>query len=229
VMAGWVFVGTLRNPGDIQGQLLDSITFRTGISLADINALQSENLARKVNITYAEVNPTTSEILKLKVSLSNLTETNPNQSDNRNSVTQTFITSHTTSGTAPTNPTNSYGAKNDTLATIKGKGGASPTSSTLIGTVPVANVPAGGAKVLRVWFQIALSTGDSGSISYTNTGGIPASGTIASTSINNLATPAQVNLTSVGTSFKITATHTGAFVSGAGVTLDAACIETVGL
>ncbi len=222
----WDYIGTI--PGLPTGgggpAFSDAAFFKAVLSGSDTNATPTDSFSGLIRATFSDTNATQSEAVKFGFALPG--DTVPAQTDSRSAITNNWITTSTGGGT---NPANAYGPNNGTVATIQGAGGLSPGTTTVNFSIPPSGVPAGGTKQLRVWAQGALGVGDSLSITWTNTSGVPSSGTVMTTAQNFLTTPYTVPITTLGTAFTIVCRHTGALVNGAGITIDAAAIDTSGI
>lgn len=197
-------------------------TYKPTIKAAETNAAQTEAILARL-LGLADTNAALLETILAR--LRGYVDTNPAQSDVSTRTVKTWANANTTSGTAPTNPTNAQGENNGTVAQVKA-GGLANGTSTLNLTIPVASV-ASGTRTFYAWYQTNSGTTDSFTMSVSNPSGNPASFSLPEG--NFLTTPHQVALTTVGTSYTVTFTHSATTpATGGNIQIDAVAIFSTG-
>ena len=164
----------VTGPDSIAGQS-DAAAFALAASYPDSVAAQSEALNAGVS-GYAEFAGAQSESASANV--------------------YSFGSSQTTSGTAPTNPSNAIGQNNGTLANCKAQGIPTPTASVLNVTIARGGVPAGGTKTVLAWYRTNAGVADTFTLGYSAPGGTPTSITLPPGDF--LTTPFSQAITGIG-------------------------------
>lgn len=221
----------------------DSVALYAKVNAADTAPAQSDRLA-SLALTGAETNAEPQDIISaLSLALPGETNSIPTESittgfagpalsdsaptpiDARPTVTvHTWAASQASSGGGTTNGANAVGARNGTVATVTGTGLGGTSTLTL--TIPVASVPASGAKTLRcfIGFSASLATA---TVTFNNPGGSPASGTVPVANGAVIATSTDVAITTVGTSFTVQVLVNSGALLAPSFSVDAVEIQTV--
>lgn len=198
-LSALALTGYESNPAP--ADVLNALSLRTG---TELNALPTETI---------------------KTGFTGFAETSPGAIDARPTTTvHTYAASQSSSGGGTTNGANAIGAPNGTVATVTGSGLGGANTLTL--TIPVASVPTNGAKTLRCYiaFTAALATA---TVTYTNTGGSPASGTVPVANGATIAASTDVVITTVGTSFTVQVLVNAGGILAPSFSVDAVEIQTV--
>lgn len=204
------------NLADTAGAQADALK-GLGLGLGDANATPVDALSA-LRLALSETpSPSPTDTLKTGFAGTGLNDAVATPTEARSTAVTTWASSQTTSGQAPTNPANAVGQANGTLAIVKGQGGVlSGTNSVMTLTIPVASIPATGAKTLRIYAKY-ISALVTSSVTYANTGGTPASGTVDfGTGDDATTTPKDIALTTIGTSLTVTFTAGGGLLGIAG-------------
>jgi hypothetical protein len=193
---------------------------------ADTNAEPGDAITVLRLALEGDTNLVPGEAIKTGFAGPALSDSAPTPIDARPTITvHTWAASQTSSGSGVTNGANAVGAANGTVATVTGSG-LLATNNTLTLTIPVASVPASGAKTLRCFIGYTASL-NTASVTFTNPGGSPASGTVPVANGAVAGTPTAVALTTVGTSFTVTITMNAAALLAPTYLVDAVEIQTV--
>lgn len=196
-----------------------------GLGAAETNTVLSDIISALGVALPAETNATPSEEITTGFAGPALSDAAPAAVDARPTITvHTWAASQTSAGGGTTNGANAVGATNATVATVTGTGLGGTSTLTL--TIPVASVPATGAKTLRCYigFTASLATAN---VTFTNTGGSPASGTVPVTSGAVETASTDIALTSVGTSFTVKVLVNSGALLAPSYRVDAVEIQTV--
>ncbi len=199
LLTALALTGYENNP--VPADVLQALAVNTG---TDLNAVPTETV---------------------KTGFTGFAETAPGAIDARPTTTaHTYAASQASSGGGTTNGANAIGAPNGTVATVTGSGLGGANTLTL--TIPVASVPTNGAKTLRCYiaFSAALATA---TVTYTNTGGSPASGTVPVANGAVIGTSTDVVITTVGTSFTVQILVNAGGILAPSFSVDAVEIQTV--
>lgn len=175
--------------------------------------------------TAADINALPTEAVTTGLSGSALGDTMTPAIDARPTTTvHTYAASQASAGGGATNGANAVGAPNGTIANVTGTGLGGTSTITL--TIPVASVPANGIKTLRCYiaFTASLSTAN---VTFTNTGGNPASGTVPVANGATITTSTDVAITTVGTAFTVKVLVNSAALLAPTYSVDAVEIQTV--
>lgn len=190
--------------------------FETNPIPADVLSALSLNVGTELNSVPTET---------IKTGLSGFAETAPATVDARPTTTvHTYAASQTSSGGGTTNGANAVGGPNATVATVTGTGLGGTSTLTL--TIPVASVPTNGAKTLRCYigFTASLATAN---VTFTNTGGTPASGTVPVANGAVIGTSTDLVITTIGTAFTVQVLVNSAALLAPSYSVDAVEIQTV--
>lgn len=211
------------------------------VNAADTAPGQSDAL-RSLALTGAETNPEPIDIISalrlalpteandipseaLTTGFTGFMDQSPAMIDQRPTTTvHTWAASQASAGGGTTNGANAVGAANGTVATVTGTGLGGTSTLTL--TIPVASVPASGAKTLRCYigFTASLATAN---VTFTNTGGVPASGTVPVANGATIGTSTDVAITTVGTAFTVRVLVNSGALLAPSFSVDAVEIQTV--
>lgn len=204
-----------------QSDLLTALALTgTETNAAPVDALNALSL-----YTTADTNTTPTEAVKTGFAGPALADTMTPVVDARPTTTvHTYAASQASSGGGTTNGANAVGAPNGTVATVTGTGLGGTSTLTL--TIPVASVPVTGAKTLRCYigFTSSLATA---SVTFTNTGGNPASGTVPVANGAVIGTSTNLAITTVGTAFTVQVLVNSAALLAPSYSVDAVEIQTV--
>lgn len=193
---------------------------------AEANPTPADALSALAMALTPETNATPDEAIKTGFAGSALADTSGPAVDSRPTTTvHTWASSQTSNGGGTTNGANAIGARNGTIATVTGTG-LLATTSTLTLTIPVASVPPTGAKTLRCYIGYTSSL-NTATVTFTNTGGVPASGTVPVANGAVIGTSTDIALTSIGTSFTVQVLVNAAALLAPTFTVDAVEIQTV--
>lgn len=221
----------------------DTLGLYAKVNAADTAPAQSDQLIA-LALSAAEANDAPLDTLSaLRLALANDTNTTPTEAittgfagpalsdaapaavDARPSITvHTWAASQASAGGGTTNGANAVGAANGTVATVTGTGLGGTSTLTL--TIPVASVPTTGVKTLRCYigFTASLATAN---VTFTNTGGVPASGTVPVANGATSATSTDLAITTVGTAFTVRVLVNSGALLAPSYSVDAVEIQTV--
>ncbi len=202
---------------------------RLALGMTETNNTPDDALTALALAGILDTNATPTEAIKTGFKGGGLSDTSPGQGDGFSTVVTTWATSSSTSGAATTNAANGVGQANGTLAIVKGSGGAlGGTSATYTLTIPVASIPASGTKTLLIYATHVTGLLVTDTLTYTNTGGNPASGSVTFNDNNAIGTPYTVPLTTIGTALSVTFTANTAALGAVGeFDVDAVGVRTV--
>lgn len=230
----WVVVGTIdysSSGGGSGAMFTDAVAFEIGYGIAETLSTPSDAATFDIASSYGDQLALPLDMLEFAVIYADSVGT---PTDSRGSVITRWASSNTTSGTAPTNPTNAQGEKNGTVATCK-TGGVAAGTSGLVLTIatPMAEISSGSTRTFYAYYAFNAGTADTcaASVSYRQVGqGANTTITLPATG-NFLTTPTSASLTNIDPTFPITASflHSATVVAtGGSVTVDAVGVETTG-
>ena len=229
---GWNLLGTIPGAPGTGGGWEDAYAFALELGVADTLAAAADAHALHIEAGHADTLATPTEALEF--GLSGYADTLATVTEARESLLVRWATTNSTSGTAPTSPTNAQGQANGTTATVKAGGLANGTSTlNLTIAAPMGEIAAGATRTLRAYYSIAAGVADT----FTCTVSYRQQGQGANTTLNlpatgdYLAAGTPLALTNIDPSVSATATFTHAAPvpsAGGQINVDAVGIETTG-
>jgi len=159
---GTLYPDTLAGKTDVSTQSVAASYAETQAAVTDIST-------QSVASSYAETQAGKTEATTIGTSGSGLSDSKAAITESRSSIVDAWAGGNTTSGTAPTNPTNAQGSVNTTVATVKAGGVANGTSQL---TLTTFSPPTGGTpNLLRLYYQtLPTAVTDTCTVAYTPQG-----------------------------------------------------------
>ncbi len=194
------------------------------LGIADANDTPADALTALALAGLIDSNAAPTDTVRTGFMGSGLSDTSGTPSESRSTLVSTWAGSQTNSNTS--NPANALGQNNGTEAVCAGTTGLGAANGTLTLTIPVASIPAAGAKVLRIYARLNEGLLLVSTCTYSNTGGSPASGTVSIASGGAAGSFTDVPLTTIGTSLTVSFTAIGSLLANSTWYVDAVGVRS---